>query len=230
MSRLVVAVAVLTLAAAPPARAESPRWGSLDLGANNYRPDLDSEFPTSPGPWQEIFGTSRGWMFTLGISRSIFTTAGSLDVGLRSGYFQKSGKGLREDTLSPSGDSTTLKIIPTSLTLTYRFDLLADRWNIPFAPYARAALERYNWWVTDGSGKSVKEGATNGWSVTGGLAFLLDFVDPTLARELDRDSGVNHTYLYFEATKSKVDDFGSSSSWNLSDDRLSLGAGLLFVF
>ncbi len=54
--------------------------------------------------------------------------------------------------------------------------------------------------------------------------------DPTLARELDSDTGINHTYVFFEARKTRVDDFGSSSSWNLSDDRISLAGGLLFVF
>jgi hypothetical protein len=84
--------------------------------------------------------------------------------------------------------------------------------------------------VTDGAGRSRREGATNGWSVTGGLAFLLDFLDPSLARELDRDSGVNHTYLFVELTRSDIDDFGSSRSWSLSDERFSIGAGLMFVF
>ena len=112
-------------------------------------------------------------------------------------------------TLTPSGDETKINIVPTSLTLTYRFDWLAERYGIPLAPYGRFAFERYNWWVTDGKGDWAKEGGTNGWSATGGLALLLDFIEPGAARTLDRETGVNHTYLFFDVTKSKVDDFGS---------------------
>lgn len=230
MSRLLLAV--VALAAAAPAAAASPRWGSFEIGAQTYRPDIDSEFSALPGPYETIFGGGRGFMFQLGISRALFTRVGSLELGLRTGFFRDKGKAIQSGTVPPvpSADDTTFNIVPTSVALTYRFDWLVERWNVPLAPYGRAAFERFNWWVTDGSGSWVEEGATNGWSVTGGVGLLLDFFDPGLARELDMDTGVNHTYLYFEVTHSSVDDFGSSKSWNLSDAKPSLGFGLLFVF
>jgi hypothetical protein len=223
---LAVAVAPVAVRAQP-----SPRLGSFELGAGTYRPDVDSGF-TAPGPYQQVFGSGRGWMLRAGIARSLFTRMGSLELGLRTGWFRDSGKGLVDSggTLVASGDETTFNVIPSSVTLTYRFDWLVERYGIPFAPYGRVALERYNWWVTDGQGHWAKEGATNGWSLTGGLAFLLDFLEPGAARTLDRETGVNHTYLFFDVTKSQVDDFGGSKSWDLSDERLSLGGGLLFIF
>lgn len=227
MSRALVAL--LVLAVAGPAAAASPRWGSFEIGAMTYRPDIDSDLPASR-PYETAFGGGRGFMFNLGISRALFTRVGSLELGLRTGWFRDKGKGILSGTTTPSGDDTTFNVVPTSLALTYRFDWLADRWNVPFAPYGRAAFERFNWWVTDGSGDWVQEGATNGWSVTGGLGLMLDFFDPQLARELDMDTGVNHTFLFVEVTHSSIDDFGSSKSWNLSDEKVSLGFGLLFVF
>ena len=221
--------AVLAVALATAARAESPRWGSFDLMAGQYLPNVDSEFAAKPGPWETIFGTHRNWMLRGGVSWSVFQALGSLEVGLQSGYFQRSGSA-QLLAGGASGDTTTFKMIPTSATLTYRFDLLADRWNVPFAPYGRLALERYNWWVTDGAGHSVKSGATNGWSAAAGLALLLDFFDPTLAREMDQDTGINHTYVFAEARKTYVSDFGSSSSWDLSNDGVSYSFGMLFVF
>jgi len=225
-------VAILALAAAAPAAAASPRWGSLELGAQTYHPDIDSEFATSPGPYDTVFGGGRGFLFQLGFYRALYTQVGSLELGFRTGYFRDAGKAIVTGSSppAPSGDETTFNVVPTSLALTYRFDWLVERWNIPFTPYGRAALERFNWWVTDGTGSWVEQGATNGWSITGGVGLLLDFFDAQLARELDMDSGVNHTYLYFEVTHSSVDDFGSSKSWNLSDEKPSLGFGLLFVF
>lgn len=227
------AIFLAALLAAPVAvRAESPRYGSFELGAGGYRPNIDAQAGlAAPLPYQSVFGTSRGWMFRAGVSRAIFTFPGSLEVGFRTGFFRASGNAYQvvggTITNLPSADGTSFTVVPTSLTLTYRFDLLADSWNVPLAPYARVALERYNWWASGGGSQS---GATNGYSFTGGIAFLLDFFDPGLARELDADTGINHTYLFADATKSRVNNFGSSKSWDLSDEKLSFAFGMMFVF
>ncbi|HEX9306485.1 MAG TPA: MXAN_2562 family outer membrane beta-barrel protein [Anaeromyxobacter sp.] len=222
-------VAALLAVLATSARAESPRWGSFDVSAGTYRPDIDAEFTGTTTPFKDAFGTGRSWLFRAGASRALFTSYGALEVGVQAGYLVANGHAVKLDG-TRSEDTTSLKIVPTSLTLTYRFDVLAERLNIPLAPYGRVALDRFNWWVTDGDGGTVKRGATNGWSVAAGLCLLLDFFDPTLAREMDADSGVNHTYVFFEARKTTVDDFGSKSSWNLSDAKIGFSGGLLFVF
>ncbi len=239
--RRVLAVVVALVAAAPAAAqfdeklGPSPRWGSVDIGFGQYTPNIDSEFPTKPGPYELMFGNKPGWIFTATVSKSLFTRYGTLDVGFKSGYFQKSGKGIVEDPTAPNGfsragSSSRLNIIPTSAVLTYRFDWLAERYRIPLAPYGRAAFERYNWWITRGTGGTVEKGATMGWSAAGGLAILMDFIDPQLAREFDHESGVNHTYLFFEVQTAKIDDFGSSKSWDLSPKGFTWVSGMTFVF
>ncbi len=230
MKRLVLAAlaAVLLLPAA--GRAESPRVGSFDLEVGQYRPNVDAEFAAKPGPWQSILGRSRPWLFRGTLSYDLTHYFGSLEIGFQTGYMQRGGYG-RTISGEPSSDPTAFHVIPTSAVLTYRLDWFADRWNVPLAPYGRVALERYNWWVTDGSGSTSRSGATNGWSYGLGLALLLDFFDPTLSRELDRETGINHTYVFAEARKTKVDDFGSKKSWDLSDDsRITWSVGMLFVF
>ncbi|HEY6005705.1 MAG TPA: MXAN_2562 family outer membrane beta-barrel protein [Anaeromyxobacter sp.] len=237
MKALRLAVALVGLAVVSGStRAESPRYGSFELGAGTYRPNIDAQTGLqAPLPYQDIFGSGRGWMFRVGISRALFTYPGALELGFRTGYYRASGSSRQVDPLTgaitdqKSTDTTTFNIVPTSLTLTYRFDLLADRYNVPFAPYGRVALERYNWWAS-AEGSSTKTGATNGYSFTGGIAFLLDFLDAGLGRELDADTGINHTYLFFDVTKSWVKDFGSSKSWDLSDGKASLAFGMMFVF
>lgn len=236
MTRAALVLALAAALWAPGAvRAESPRLGSFELGAGPYRPNIDADFPTGPGPYQSVFGTGRRWAFRAGVSRALLTFPGALEVGFRSGFFHASGHGLFKNTngsvgTEPSADKTTFNVIPTSLTLTYRFDLLADRYHLPLAPYGTVALERYNWWVTGGSGSTRKRGATNGYAFTGGVALQLDVLDSGLARELDNDMGINHTYLFADVTKSRVDDFGSSKSWDLSSKRLSFAFGMMFVF
>ncbi|WP_242338509.1 MXAN_2562 family outer membrane beta-barrel protein [Anaeromyxobacter sp. SG66] len=238
-AKLLLALALAALALPAAAQDRSPKWGSFEIGAGTYTPDLDSEFATRPGPYERILGGGSGWMFRLGASKAIFANdLGAIEVGLRTGYFQKNGKGLIEQAnpdgtsvLVPSPDKTTLAIVPTSATVTLRLDWLAEHYRfVPLSFYGRAAFERYNWWVTGGTGDWSKKGATNGWSVTGGAALLLDAFDPGLARELDNDTGVNHTYLFFDVTRAQVDDFGSGKSWNLSTDGVSLQGGLMLVF
>jgi hypothetical protein len=238
--------AILALMAALPARAESPRFGSFQLQTSSYRPNIDAEFKGKLGcqggtadctPFQDIFGTGRSWVFEFQLAKSLYVgRPGTVDLGLGAGYFSRTGKGLIQGTLTPSGDDTTLRIIPLSLSLTWRFDAFAD--TFPLVPYARASLLRYQWWVTSGSGSTASvagvgsgSGATNGYGVAGGVAFLLDFIDPQLAREMDRDVGVNHTYLFMEAARNTVDGFGSKKSWILSNDKgLTWSGGILFVF
>lgn len=237
-AKVFLAIAAAALALPASAQVRSGRWGSFEIGAGKYEPDVDAEFATRPGPYEQILGGS-GWMFRVGASKAILANdLGVIEVGFRTGYFRKNGNGLIQQTnpdgstsLVPSGDKTALSIVPTSATVTLRFDWLAERYRfVPLSFYGRAALERYNWWVTDGQGDWSEKGGTNGWSVTGGAALLLDAIDPGRARELDNDTGVNHTYLFFDVTHAQVDDFGSSKSWDLSTKGVSLQGGLMLVF
>jgi hypothetical protein len=223
-------LALALAALATTARAESDRWGSFEIGAGTYTPNIDAEPLLSTTPFANAFG-GRGWMFHLAVAKSVFTRVGSLEVGLGSGYYRRSGYGhMANAPTVASGDPTTFNIIPVTLSLTYRADFLYEWWSIPLVPYGRASLERYNWWITNGNGNTAKYGATNGYSGAVGVVLILDFFDPGLARELDADTGINHTALFIEAGKSKIDDFGSKKSWDLSEKHFTYTGGLLFIF
>jgi len=225
------ALAAALLLAATPAQAQaagSGRWGSLQLGAGPYLPRIDSEF-SGATPYRDVFGGKPGPMFRLQVAKSIWSGFGSVEVGIKTGFWSKSGHAIVTGTGTASGDKTTFNILPTSLTLGYRVDPVYENAGVPLIPYAQVALERYNWWVTKDS-KWTKKGATNGWSATVGLALVLDFLDPGAARDLGNETGVDHTALYFDVTKSKVDDFGSKKSWDLSDKKLMWSGGLLLAF
>jgi hypothetical protein len=235
--RLLAALAGAALAAVLPARAEaeSPKWGTFELRVANFRPSIDSEFGGGTAPYAEIFGTKRGWFPKVLVSYTLFDRFVQVDAGLGTGWFRAKGKGRYEEPVGsgiyvPSGENTTFSIVPATLALTVRVDGVAERWPVPIDVYGRVALERYHWLVTDGSGGVTEQGATNGWSVAAGAGFLLDFIDPVLAREMDSESGVNQTWLYFEVEKNRVDDFGAADSWDLSDGKLTLSGGLRMVF
>jgi hypothetical protein len=215
---------------------DSPVFGSFELKLSGYRPNVDSEFSNGYTPYNDIFGSSRPLMFRAHIGYALWHGFGTLEVGAGAGFFQVSGNGLIVGSTTKSSDTTSLKIIPLSASLTYRLDWAADHTGFPLVPYVRASLERYQWWVTNGNGNTASDGvhsgsgATNGYSFTGGLAFLLDFLDPAMARDMEEDTGIHHTYLFADVTKTYVSDFHSNKSWNLSDDKLTIAGGLLVVF
>ncbi len=230
LASLAVAVAVL---AAPGARAqerEQPsRWGSFEVGAGPFVPNVDSGVPGGATPYKQIFGGAPSPMFRLHIAKAVFSRAGTLEIGFKTGFWSKSGHAVDNEG-NATGDRATLNVFPTSLTLTYRADFVWEEARVPLVPYGRVALERYNWWTTKNT-KWTKTGATNGWSATVGLVLILDWMDPDLAREADSDVGIAHTGIYFDVTKSKVNDFGSKKSWDMSEkNKLFWSAGLLIAF
>ena len=64
-----------------------------------------------------------------------------------------------------------------------------------------------------------------GWGATGGLAFMLDVLQPRFARDFDSDLGVNHSYLFAEYTYADVNNFGAGGL-NLSSRRWMFGLAL----
>lgn len=234
-----VAAGLALLATAAPALAQDrpsgerlAGLGSFEIQTGQYRPRIDSEFaltPGTPGPWQTTFGTSSRWMFKLHGGKVLFSGYGTLELGAGVGYTSFTTHGRFADETS-SLEKIGFRLVPLVLDLTYRVDPVWEKFGIPVVPYGRVALIRDQWWVTGAGGKTSKSGATNGWAWGGGLALVLDFIDPSLARELDRDSGIKHTMLVFEAAQTKVDDFGSKSSWDLSNDGLMLTFGFMFAF
>jgi hypothetical protein len=141
-----------------------------------------------------------------------------------------------------AGDETALNIVPLTILGVYRFDYLAERWKIPFVPYFKLGLAYYIWWINDGNGffslaqftppgstqSQSGWGGTWGWVMNPGGAFLLDVLDPSAARTIDAELGINHSYLFCELNYANITGFGAPGKMNLSD--LTLNAGISFEF
>lgn len=223
------ALLVVLLALALPGRggAATPSWGSVELGVATYRPAVDSGLDGAT-PWKDVFGSRARPSFQLAVSWApVSGTVGRLELGVRSGFFRASGKGRFADG-SVSGDQTSFNLVPTSAILTARAHL--SSLGVPLDPYARLGLERYNWWVTDGSSRTSRRGATHGWSASLGVAFSLTLLDRESGRMMESEAGLKDVGLFAEAGWSRVDDFGKRGSWDLSHRGVSLGGGLLVAF
>ena len=114
----------------------------------------------------------------------------------------------------------------------YRFDYFAIRNSFPLVPYVKLALIYTPWWVLKGGGVEYVNGVRSaggkwGAGFTGGLSFLLDVVEPRMARDFDSDMGVNHVYLFAEYQVSSVNNFGQPG-FNLSANYFMFGLSFEF--
>jgi hypothetical protein len=240
--------AVVLLAAALGARAaqgqtiiheqdqfRSPQHWAVELRFGLYAPEIDSEFAGAENPpHQTYFGTKRRLMPQLEVDYQFLHLFGSAAVGVQVGYFREKAKAF-DSAGNPSGDTTSLLLVPTAVQFVYRMDEAARRIGIPIAPYGKVGLSYTIWRITDANGETARtedgkrgRGGTPGWQAAAGVALLLDFIDPASARALDADTGVNHTYLFFEMGRYEASGLGRAKALHVGDT--TWFAGLMFEF
>jgi len=216
-------------------RFRSPQHWAIELRFGPYLPEIDSEFAGAENPpYQTYFGNKPKVMFQLEVDYQFTHVFGSAAVGLQAGYFSKSGKA-KDIKGEPSGDSTTLLVVPLAVQLVYRMDEAALRLDIPLVPYVKAGLSYSMWRITDANGDTARsesgqagKGGTPGWQAAAGIALLLDFIDPASARALDAETGVNHTYVFAEVARYEASGLGRKKALHLGDTTWVVG--LMFEF
>lgn len=219
-----IVLAAALPAAAQPLTVETPRDWVLDAQLGGYYPDLDSEFGSAT-PFADIYGTDDRLLFQLSIEKLIWKGFGTFGLGLSSGYSEFYGRALfttGSQSGQASSDNDSLHVVPIQAFAAYRFDVTAQEWSIPLVPYGKIGTGAWLWWT------GGKDGARAGFSASAGLALHLDFFDPRLAREFDREIGVNNSYIYFDYTYWNVNGFGSDG-FDLSDNSI-LSGGMSFEF
>jgi hypothetical protein len=239
MNRALILCAALVVAglAAPSADAASPRTSMFEIHLGSYLPAVDDQFDGA-SPYADTFADDSPLLVGFHGDRQFWQEFGSLAVGVGARYGSVSGAARLEDG-TESSDSTELHLLPLTLSLVYRLDVAAERWNIPLVPYGKAGLNYTLWWIFNGRGEvsnawgtdgegHAGSGGTMGWFASGGLQLLLDFFSQDMATEFDTESGVNSSYLFAEYTMSEVNDFGSAESLDLSSEHLSFG--MMFEF
>jgi hypothetical protein len=188
-------------------------------------------FEARGGPYSVFSGKSYGDYFSTAVNfgaqldgivyripRVVYVT-----VGGSIGRINFSGHALETATGTPTGEETTLSLVPLTATASIHLDVLPRRLGIPILLGARAGWEWAHWDTNTG-----KTNDASGWSlgpvVSAQVALDLDSFEPGGARALDEEWGINHTYLFGElfhfAATSKSLPIGATS-WLL---------GLGFVF
>jgi hypothetical protein len=222
-----------------PMQYRSAQHFAFELRFGPYRPDVDSEFVGRSNPprtpYKDYFTNSNRLMSQVELDWQILHQFGSLGLGVGVGYFQVTGTAPEALDGEPSGDTSTLKVVPVSFSAVYRFDYIFERYNFPIVPYGKLGLDWAYWQITDGNNEIATDGmggtgrgATLGWHASAGLALIIDFFDPEAAHDFDADLGVNHTALTFEGTHADISGLGQKDRLHVGDTTWS--AGLLLEF
>jgi hypothetical protein len=249
-SAAVMLAGVLLLASAPAAAQiavrgpdtyrTAQRFG-LELRLGPYAPEVDEEFKGAKTPHKDYFGDDTRLMFQIEFDWQVYrhSLAGSAGVGASVGYFRETAAAPFNSTDDPgterSGDKSRFSLYPLAVVGVYRADQLWRLWRIPLVPYGKLGLNYTFWNIYDGNdlvaenpGGGRGRGGTFGWQAAVGLSLVLDFIDAGAARELDADTGINHTHLFFELAKYEVSGLGQKDKLHVGDSTWL--AGLLFEF
>jgi hypothetical protein len=233
-------------------RQESPQRFAMEVKFGPYLPDVDRNYEGAGfGPYATIYGRTDDQGVTTGQPRKgvysvvsfewqFINLAGPLSIGTQIGYFRDSANALIDEPVTDgesvrsSADKTNFNVIPIAVLLGYRFELLADRYKVPLVPYARGGVA-YGFWVekkggelaTNDAGRQSRGGSW-GWQANLGLMLRLDFIERASAVDLDRLSGINHTYLFAEWQFSRLNNFGAGSAMSIGDDTFLVGLAIEF--
>jgi len=201
-----------------------------------YRPNVDSEFNGKRDPYNAYFGSGNHLMMRASLEYQFWHRYGTLAAGLGAGYFTVTGTApVADGSGLPSGDQSTLKVVPFSLSAIYRFDYFLETRKIPLVPFGKLGLDYAYWSISDGNGNIAVDstggharGGTPGWHVGAGLALVIDFLDPDAAHDFDEDLGVNHTAITFEYYHADISGLGQPDRLHVGDTSWTLGLLLEF--
>lgn len=204
----------LEIAQSPNVSVASPRTGAIEFKLGGYKPRIDTEEGLTSTPYADTFNNESMLLFEVEMQRYFFQRFGSAGVGFSAGYAEKYSDSITESG-EVAGEKTALKVVPLKLNALYKFDYAAFRWNVPLVPYAKLGLTYMPWWINKGDNTQQLDdrsgkGGRWGYGLTLGASFLLDVLEPRLARDFDSDLGVNHSYFFAEWTYAEVNNFGSS--------------------
>lgn len=230
----------------------SPQRFAMELKFGPYLPRVDAAAGGDGfGPYATIFGQTDdsgvvnaqpdpGLFSVLGFEWQFYNLGGPFSIGTTVGFFRDTADALLAnpedgENVRSEADTTSFLVVPITVLLGYRFELLADRYKVPIVPYARGGLGYGLWWSFDGTGNASENeagvpgrGGSFGWQVNLGGMLRLDFLSPGTARQLDRTTGINHVYLFGEYQFSRLNGFTDGARLAVGDDTWLVGLAVEF--
>lgn len=200
----------------------SPQHFAFELRFSPYTPNVDSD-PALHGqdPYEKAFGTAprlfAGAEFDWQALR--IPHLGPLGPGVSAGYTNATANAQFTNPTAgsgPSGETTSLWIIPIAALAVLRVDVLWRDVGIPVVPYAKVGLAYALWRASNTLGTSSFEGVSGeghswGTHLAVGLSLNLNPFDAYAAQNFDDSMGVNATYLFAEWSREDYNGLGFQS-------------------
>ena len=214
------------------------RW-HVGIRVGPYIPDIDKQFGTKPGPYEQMFGNNFRLLPMLDVDRMVWSGFGQVGVGVSIGYLSRNARAFTmnstpmENRPRDSNARNSFHLLPMALTATYRFTWFDDEYGVPLVPYVRGGLSYYAWWMNAPSGdfsvvckdgsdnqatcsRDKAYGASLGLQGSIGLSIRAERIDRSTAISM-RASGIQHAGIYGELSIAKVDGFGSDTKLSVGD-------------
>jgi hypothetical protein len=224
--------AALTLLAAAPASAQladdlipasrsfvSPEHFVVEFKGGPYDPEFDGV-----NSFSTFFNDDSGPFLGLELSYIALRVPDILYVTVGGGIGLTRYDG---NALDPAGvrvsEETTFSMIPLTALASLRIDALSRNFSIPFNFAGKIGWQWAHW--STGTGKRDD---ASGWSLGllygGQIALDLDTLEPSAARTMDEEWGINHSFVFFELYRFDP----TSDSLPIGDTAWSLGLGFTF--
>lgn len=200
-----------------------PTWG-LEVGLGWYRPAIDDELSGTSQPYADTFSRSRHPMWMAELDRYIGHRFGTWGASFRAGFYRVTAKSfLADGSGNRSGDETSLRLIPLSLSAFYRLTDLPALGRLPLVPYGKLGLDAVDWTATNTGDSSSQSNVSLGWHATAGVMFSLGCLGVGGASA----EGVADPFaLFFEWNYAKLDGLGLTHSLQVGDS--TWFAGVMF--
>ncbi len=207
---------------------DSPVNMMFEIKGGMYTPDnLGNAFA-------EHFKDKNGFVVEAEYDWQFWRGVGSLGLGFHLAYGNISGHAV-DDSGETTVDEEKLHWLPLRLSLIYRFDYLWQRFSFPITLYAKAGFDYYVYWNKGGDGEVSTDGeakgygGTFGFHVMAGLALVLDWFAPSMAKSFDVEWGVNNSYLFAEFVYANINNFYAGNAFDLTDKAtFHVGIGIEF--
>lgn len=212
---------------------------ALELRFSPYKPQIDEEPGLTGTPFASTFGDSRRLMMALEFDWQTFRIPGigTIGPGVGVGYTTMGADAVTSSG-RPSGDTTSLSIYPFWGVAVFRADALWRNLGFPLVPYAKAGLG-YAIWSASNTGGTSEAKDRSGALVSGkggswgtqfalGLSFALDAIDQGASRNMDNATGINGTYVFFEAYWLSLNGLGQSNALRVGTNTWAMGLAFEF--
>ncbi len=168
-----------------------PYW-STEIKFGQFHPVLEE--------WDKFYDDDYMKQYSVALAYKILR---QLEIGLEASYLSLNGRGVLPLNNQVGGE-IDYTLVPVSAYVTLRAIFSESQLIVP---YIGGGMTRTSYKQKVNEGETSK-GKTNGVYYKAGIQFLLDRLDIGSANALQRDFGIDNTYLIFEFSKitAEIDD------------------------